>query len=258
MPAPILAPDQLAEFDRRGVLRLPGFYPRADIDLMAGRLWGDLEARFGMRRDDPESWTTTFPAQFQTLVRSGAFAALGSPALLRLADELLGPGNWDKPKVWGRPLVTFPTPSPAIPHAAWHLDINGGERLEPMPTLRVFTFLEALLPDGGGTLYVAGSHRLAIEIERARGTQVRSAQVRDQLAADHLWFANLLATPLATLRPLMGAEARVGSHHVRLEQMTAAPGDLIVMHPALLHGIAHNALNRPRLMLTEWIKRKAT
>ena len=28
------------------------------------------------------------------------------------------------------------------------------------------------------------------------------------------------------------------------------------MHPAILHGAAHNALDRPRIMLTEWIKRR--
>ena len=43
---------------------------------------------------------------------------------------------------------------------------------------------------------------------------------------------------------------------MRLEEMTGEPGDLIVMHPATLHGAAHNALDRPRLMLTEWIARR--
>jgi hypothetical protein len=34
-----LTREELDEFDRRGVLRLPGFYPKADIDSMADRLW---------------------------------------------------------------------------------------------------------------------------------------------------------------------------------------------------------------------------
>jgi hypothetical protein len=37
--------------------------------------------------------------------------------------------------------------------------------------------------------------------------------------------------------------------------MTGAPGDLVMMQPALMHGTALNALGRPRMMLTEWIKR---
>ncbi len=247
---------QLDEFERRGVVRLPGFYPKADIASMTDRLWADLEKRYGIGRDRPESWTVALPFQFQALKRSGAFGALGSPKLFDLADALLGAGCWDKPQYWGGPLVTFPTPAPSLPRPPWHLDIAGVERLSPLPILRIFVFLEPAPPHGGGTLYVAGSHRLAMEVERAHGGPVRSAQVRDRLKAEHPWFASLLTTPTADLRALVNVEARVGSHTVRLEEMTGAPGDLIVMHPAILHGAAHNGLDHPRIMLTEWIPRR--
>jgi hypothetical protein len=248
--------EQLDEFECRGVVRLPGFYPKADIDTMADRLWTDLERRYGIRRDRPESWTVVMPAQFQDLKRSGAFSALGTPRLFGLADALLGVGAWDKPAQWGAPLVTFPTPAPSLPRPPWHLDIGSVVRLSPLPILRVFTFLEPALPHGGGTLCVAGSHRLAMEIENAHGGPVRSAQVRDQLKAQHPWFTSLLTAPTADLPALMNIEARVGAHTVVLEEMTGAPGDLIIMHPAILHGTAHNALDRPRMMLTEWIPRR--
>ena len=250
-----LTPEQRDKFERRGVMRLPGFYPADEIELMADRLWADLERRFGVRRDRPETWTVTNPAGFQDLKRSGAFSALGSPRLFALADALLGAGTWEKPERWGGPLVTFPTTAPGLARPPWHLDIGGVERLDPLPTLRAFTFLEPVAPHGGGTLYVAGSHRLAMDLERARGGPVRSAKVRDRLKAEHPWFAALLATPTAELRGLINVEAQVGSHSVRLEEMTGDPGDLIVMHPAILHGTAHNALDRPRIMLTEWIPR---
>jgi hypothetical protein len=251
-----LSPEQHDEFERRGILRLPGFYPKPAIDMMADRLWANLEQRFGMRRDRPDSWTVVSPAGFQALKHSGAFAALGSAKLFRLADALLGEGGWDKPERWGGPLVTFPTPAPSLARPPWHLDVGGGEPLDPLPILRVFTFLEPAAAHGGGTLYVAGSHRLAMGIERERGARVRSAQVRDRLKAEHPWFAHLLAAPTAALRALIDVETEVGGYPIRLEEMTGAPGDLIVMHPAILHGSAHNALDRPRLMLTEWIRRR--
>src|ERR1700757_3601211 len=82
MPATFtLTTGQLEAFDRRGVLRLPGFYLKADIAVMADRLWADLERRFGMLRGQPESWTTPRPAHFQALVRSDAFDALGSSSM---------------------------------------------------------------------------------------------------------------------------------------------------------------------------------
>jgi len=223
---------------------------------MADRLWAHLEKRYCMRRGRPESWTVAGPVKVQALKHSGAFDALGSPKLFDLADALLGAGAWEKPARWGGPLITFPTPAPSLPRPPWHLDIGGVERLDPLPMLRVFTFLEPAAPHGGGTLYVAGSHRLAMDVERAHGGPVRSAQVRDRLRAEHPWFARLLAAPTASLRALMNIEARVGAHPVRLEEMTGAPGDLIIMHPAILHGVAHNALDRPRIMLTEWIRRR--
>lgn len=178
-----LTAEQFAAFEDRGVVRLPTFYPRADIDLMAYRLWSDLKARYGIRRDDPESWTVPMPAQFQALNHSGAFNALGSPKLFDLVDSVMGTGNWTRPEHWGAPLVTFPTPVPIIARPSWHLDIGGDERLMPMPTFRCFTFLEPVLPGGGGTLYVAGSHHLAMEIEHAHGGALRSAYARNRLKA---------------------------------------------------------------------------
>jgi hypothetical protein len=251
-----LTSEQHEEFDHRGVLRLPEFLRRADIDEMADRLWNDLEERYGLRRDRAESWSVSAPAQFQNLTRSGAFAALASPKLFALADALLGVGAWDEPQHWGRPLVTFPTTTPVLPRPPWHLDISGVEPLTPLPILRIFTFLENTATHGGGTLYVAGSHRFAIDIERLNGGPVRSAQVRDRLKAEHPWFASLIATPTIDLPVLLNVEAQAGPYAVRLEEMTGAPGDLIVMHPAILHGTAHNALRRPRMMLTEWIRRR--
>ena len=258
MPATFdLTPEQRAAFDRRGVLRLPGFYPGGDIDVMADRLWADLAQRFGILRDRPESWTVAMPAQFRALARSGAFNALWSRGMSGLADALLGAGAWDDPSssAWGGPLVTFPTAAPTLRRPPWHLDV-GGEPLSPLPVLRAFTFLEPAPPDGGGTLYVAGSHQLALQIEREHGGPVRSERVRDRLKAEHPYFANLLTARGADVRALMGVETQVGGHAIRLEEMTGAPGDLIVMHPATLHGTAHNALDRPRMMLTMWIRRR--
>ncbi len=105
-------------------------------------------------------------------------------------------------------------------------------------------------------MVVTGSHRLAMEMERALERPVRSAEVCKRLRGDHPWFAELLGTPAAELRALLDVEGRAGDHCVRLEEMTGAAGDLVVMHPAVLHAAAHNARERPRLMLTEWIARR--
>jgi hypothetical protein len=254
MPHPLTA-DQQDEFARRGVLSLPGFFPTADIAIMRDRLWADLETRYGLMRRDASSWPTSPPSQFQTLRRSGAFAALASPKLFALADALIGPGRWAAPEHWGAPLVTFPSLAPVLPRPPWHLDIGGQEPLSPLPTLRIFTFLEPVGARGGGTLYVAGSHHHALACERFHGAPVRSAQVRDWLKR-HPWFDRLLATPTESLRCLIDVEAQIGAHAVALGEMTGQPGDLIIMHPALLHAPNHNGCDRPRMMLTDSLHRR--
>jgi hypothetical protein len=174
-----------------------------------------------------------------------------------LADALLGVGAWDAPRDWAHPLVTFPSPAPHLRRPPWHLDAGALLYLRPLPILRTFTFLEPVLPGGGGTLYVAGSHRLALEIDDAReGPVLRSRDIRGRLQADHPWFAALFAATSAKVRDLVGAEAQAGGQAVSLEEMTGAAGDLIVMHPAVLHATAPNALHRPRMMLTTWIHRR--
>ncbi|WP_375269363.1 phytanoyl-CoA dioxygenase family protein [Phenylobacterium sp.] len=251
----VLTIQQRDKFAGTGVLRLDDFYPAADIATMRCRLWGDLERRYILGRDQPQTWSVAMPAGFGPLRRSGAFAAVGSPELRAVADALFGLSCWAEPDAWGLPLVTFPTAAPVLPRPPWHLDIGGLERLSPLPALKVFTFLDEVEPGGGGTLYVAGSHLLALDLERRNGTPVRSAEVRDGLKT-HSWFADLLATPSADLAAMVGAGAQIGAHPVRLEEMSGAPGDLIIMHPAVLHGTAHNARSRPRMMLMETLKRR--
>lgn len=255
--ASILTPEQSDAFDRLGVVRLPGFYPAADMRAMADRLWADIEHRFGMLRGQPDSWTLASPAQFQALVRSGAFDALGSGKMAELADALLGAGAWDPPAHWGLPLVTFPAPKWGLPRPPWHLDTGACRYLTPMPILRAFTFLEPVRPGGGGTLVVSGSHRLALEMDRAPdGSIMRSAEVRKRLSAEQPWFARLLAAPGVAYRELMNLDAQCGRHTVRLEEMAGAPGDVILMHPAVLHALAHNALDQPRMMVTISVYRR--
>jgi hypothetical protein len=253
----ILTPAQQEDFDRIGVLRLPGLLPIADVAAMAHALWADLASRYAIVRDDPATWITVRPAQFQALKRSCAFAALGSPRVRALADSLLGAGAWEAPRRWGQPLVTFPSPAWNLPRVMWHLDYPVGDKGERLTAVKLFAFLEPVLPHGGGTLVVAGSHKVATALSRGAGRPARSADMRERLKAEHPWFARLWATPGDEVRALLGVPSDVGGVTVEVQEMTGAPGDLVLMHPAMLHGLAHNALERPRMMLTQGLERRS-
>lgn len=257
MPHPFrLTGAQRDALDLTGALRLPGFFPAADIEAMAAEVWDDLARRFGMLRGRPDTWTTVRPSQFAALARTGAFAALGSAEMHALADALLGAGAWAPPKRWGLPLVTFPAPAWDMPRVMWHLDYSVTDPAWPLPALKLFVFLEPVAPHGGGTLYVAGSHRVAVAVTRRMSRPTPSAKVRERLEAQHRWFAQLWATPGDEVRSLLGAPAQVGGVEVCVQEMTGDPGDLVIMHPAVLHGLAYNALDRPRMMLTHGLARR--
>jgi hypothetical protein len=244
-----------AAFETTGVLRLPGFYAAEAVAPMADAVWADMATRLGVQRERPETWTTIRPGRFKRLTDGAPFSAIGSPDLARLADALLGEGAWTRPRHWGQPLVTLPAAQWDLPRVLWHFDLPGDDYRAPLPGLRLFTFLERVAPNGGGTLYIAGSHRLALQIAEATGP-IPSANLRDVLKARHRWFSDLCAATGEETRRFIGEAVSLSGIDVSVEEMTGAPGDLIVMHPLMLHGVAHNASADPRLMLSTSVWRK--
>lgn len=248
-----LSSEQRAAFDHEGVLRIPGLFPADQIAAMADLLWADLGKRFGMQRDRPESWTDERPAKYQALIRAGAFDALG-PRIVAVADAFLPGGNWEIPKHFGLPLVTFPTGPWDVPHSTWHVDVPPSDCLGGLPVFRVFTFLEPVLARGGGTCYVAGSHRVMIDRARhaAAGERLRSADIKALLRREEPWFAALFAPGGGSRERRFCVDVGVARGiEVHVREMTGEPGDAVVMHPAMLHAVAPNGRNRPRLMLTQ-------
>lgn len=153
----MLSPDQRQEFDRSGLLRLPQAVPSADTERMRERLWEFLADTQAISRHDPGTWPVEGPQGFQKLTRSGAFAGMAADSVLGACRELCTDLHWESADRWGRPLLTFPrTGTWSVPTASWHID--GG--IGPKPGLTVFCYLNRVEPDGGGTVVLAGSHRL--------------------------------------------------------------------------------------------------
>jgi Phytanoyl-CoA dioxygenase (PhyH) len=249
----VLSPVQQAEFDRRGLLRLPGALTGTDVGEMRDRVWSHLWQTYGARPERSETWPATTPAHFQTLIGTGAFDPMATPAIRAAVDTLLGPPGWREPNHWGRPLVTFPqrgTPW-RLPATGWHMD-SAGRPGDPL--LVLFACLAAVRSRGGGTLVVTGSHRLTAPGRRYAG--LRSADVRARLAGDHPWFRDLLTRgdePARTER-LLSSGSRIDGADLRIDELAGDAGDVFVMHPRLLHAVAPNALDVPRLMLLQFIE----
>jgi Phytanoyl-CoA dioxygenase (PhyH) len=253
----MLSPAQRAEFDRRGILRLPAAIPPAEVTAMRERVWRHLLDKDGIHPDRPGTWPAAPPAQFQKLTGTGAFDAMATSPLTAAIDGLLGAGQWQRPAHWGRPLVTFPRPGTAwdVPASDWHLDTQDLE----LTMLAVFAHLAPVRSRGGGTLVITGSHRLTT----ARGPQaanapVRSREVKAYLRTLHPWLHDLWnpSSDTGRIHRYLTEGADVDGVHVQVEELTGEPGDAVIMHPRLLHVVAPNSLDTPRLMLLQFVHRR--
>jgi len=253
----MLSSAQRDQFDRRGILRLPATIPPAEVTAMRQRLWQHLLDTHAIHPDRPATWTVHTPAQFQKLTGTGAFDAMATGQLRAVINGLLGPGRWQRPAHWGRPLVTFPAPGTAwdVPTSGWHLDSQDLE----LTMLAVFAHLAPVRPHGGGTLVVTGSHRLTTPSgPQAGNAPVRSREVKAHLSTVHPWLRDLWKGDVDTdrIHRYLTAGADIDGVHVQVEELTGEPGDAVIMHPRLLHVVAPNSLHTPRIMLLQFLHRR--
>jgi hypothetical protein len=193
---------QQSEFERLGLIQLPHAIPEREVATMCDRVWSDLAQRHRVDRTDRKTWTVRQPTGFQALSSLGAFTPLACPTVCDALDELFGSGGWKRPRHWGQPLVTFPDSEPQwyVPHKQWHLDLPPRSSDLACPGVRVFAFLSSVLPRGGGTLVVTGSHRLVQELAARAGNTLRSPEVRKRLMASDPWFRGLCSSDESTHR----------------------------------------------------------
>lgn len=241
-PRDLFTADRAEAYARDGVVRLPGAIPIQDIETMAATLKRKLAAR-------PQR--TARPSKLSS--RIGEFDAMASPAVRAVLDVILG--QWEEPAHWGLPLVSFHTGEKAwdVPREHWHIDL--GARPGNLRIARIFAFLAPSRPGGGGTGYVMGSHRLFEALFEETGGALPSAQARQRLEARSPWFAALSSRGEQgeRVRRFMAAGCELDGVQVRVGEMLGESGDVILMHPLMLHSPMPNVLETPRMMLTQFV-----
>lgn len=258
-----LSPAQRQIFFDRGTLRLNSAFPDADAARMVDRIWGLLEDKYGLRREDPATWTEKQPTGFQSLTRSGAFQAIVGPSLIDALKDLLGNAEWNSTRTWGVPLVTFPESGRMwdVPKNQWHLDFPARGSADELPGIRVLAFIAPVEARSGGTVVAVGSHRLVKHlVARGLAHEGQSTVLRDSLASSHSWFRNLwseAALDKDRASCLMADGERIEGVDVRVDELTGATGDIILMHPWTFHAPAPNCSWMPRMMVSHSVFRKA-
>jgi len=254
----MLTVGQRNEFEEFGLIHLPGAVAKSDAAKMCDLLWATLAKQHNMHRDAPQTWNAGGAYGIQVPARSGAFSAMGSVIVRSALDDLFGPDSWEQqPRQWGQPLVTFPSPGMRwdVPYASWHLDAPAPSSAPKLPGVIVFVFLAPVLDRGGGTVILAGSHRLvetfaasADSREEGRSADVRKAFIRTEPWLRALWSRGDRAD---RVQRFMIDGAAIRGISVKVVELTGEAGDAIIWHPWLFHAAASNCRSLPRLLLRQ-------
>ncbi len=139
-----------------------------------------------------------------------------------------------------------------MPHVGWHQDWGFDRDCEPVRFFKAFAFLNHVDVGGGGTLVVRGSHLLAGRYGEGRveDDDGRVIKGSDRLYVECDWLRELL-TPgddAARRRRFLDEATEVDGVRLKVIELTGNPGDVVIVHPWLIHAIAPNAATVPRFM----------
>lgn len=250
-----LTAEDHTQFDECGWVRIPHAFAADAAAAMRDVVWRALEKR-GTLRDDPSTWTVEAPFHLQGLKGAPQFGAVGTTRTLAAITEVLGTEDWPRPRDWGAFFLLFPAPRPwNVPHAAWHIDAPYDDPLAPPAGLKVHALFGNVEPRAGGMTVIEGSHRVVAHVMSTSpppaGTS--AARIRKHLMASDPWFKELSTPgdPPQRIAQFADTTTEVFGAQVRVAEMTGHGGDVILMHPLLLHTRPTNAGSQPRFLVNK-------
>lgn len=225
-------------FRTHGWLRIPGAFSAHEAAAMRDVVWRALAA-VGILRDDPTTWVEERPHHLQHLKSDPVFRAVASERTLAAIDEVLCGQPWKRPSDWGAFFIVLPAGRPwDVAADGWHLDADYAGPLEPPRGVKVHAMFGDVEPRAGGMNIISGSHRLVHRwfVEHPPRAGAKAAELRASVHR-HPYLRDLCAGG--------DASARIKRFHENVEEVdgiplqvlenTATAGDVILMHPLLLH-----------------------
>ena len=240
-------------FVEHGWLRVCAAFSADEANAMRAAAWRAL-AEAGISQDDPATWTRERPEHLQHLKDDPVFQAVGSPRLLEAIDMALEGQTYASPKHWGACFLGFPTRDAwNVPSRGWHIDANYLSALSPPAGVRTHALFGDVACYAGGTLIVSGSHRLVHQYfkDHPPPPGTRGAEYRRRLCG-HPYIAALHTDGDArerVARFIRRAEEHDGIS-LRVVENAGAAGDVILLHPLLLHVATPNNGSSPRFLLS--------
>ena len=246
--------DQTIEhFHIHGWMRVRAAFSADEATAMRAAVWSAL-ADVGISRSEPSTWTKERPEHLQHLKNHPAFRAVGSVRLLQAIVAALEGQAYERPRNWGACFLAFPSQRPwNVPSGGWHIDANYMSALSPPLGVRTHALFGDVAPRAGGTLIVSGSHRLVHTYFKdhppppgARGVDYR------RLLQGHPYLRDLHTEGDARERAgrFMDRSEDHDGIPLRVVENAGTAGDVILLHPLVLHVATPNTGNAPRFLLS--------
>jgi phytanoyl-CoA dioxygenase PhyH len=246
--------DVKKRFDEYGFAKVPAAFPTASATAMREQVWSIL-IKHGIQATDRTTWRSPLPeacrSELNMLTPKGTFDSAASPGLINAIDHVLGFSHWRKPDHWFSTLVTFPGARTwDIPRKPWHIDFDTrGARL---PGLRLLAFIGEVRAHSGGTLVLQNSDRVIHRLVLTGNQFHSSVDLHRLLAGYHPLLRILLSDEQAADRiERLSKGTDIDGSLIRVVELTGSPGDVVIMHPWLLHSAAPNCGGLPRMMLKQ-------
>ena len=136
-----------------------------------------------------------------------------------------------------------------VPRNIWHLDMPRSRSIGP-PGPEMFTFLNKVEPKGGGTLILAGSHRLLNDVDYLSSKGVKRKLKR------HAYFRELTVKGDGDRSRFLEEIGYIDNVPVKVVELTGDPGDVYFVDLRLLHSLGANTSDQPRMMIAQRMPRQ--
>ena len=245
--------DTFEHFRVHGWMRVRAAFSVDEAAAMRAAAWRAL-AKVGIRRSEPSTWTKERPEHLQHVRDDPAFRTVGSARLLEAIDAALEGQAYEKPRNWGALFLAFPSNQAwNVPCHGWHIDANYLSALSPPAGVRTHALFGDVAGRAGGTLIVSGSHRLVHRYFNDNPTPpgARGADYR-KLLQGHPYIRCLHTEGDVDERAarFIGRAEEHGGISLQVVENTGAAGDVILLHPLVLHVATPNTSKTPRLLLS--------
>jgi len=245
--------DTFEHFRQHGWMRVRAAFSVDDAAAMRAAAWRAL-AQVGIMEGDPLTWSKERPEHLQQVKNDPAFRAVGGARVLTAIGAALEGQAYEEPKNWGALFLAFPSGATwNVPSRGWHADANYLSELSPPEGVRTHALFGDVAGRGGGTLIVSGSHRLVHQYFKQHppppGT--RGAEYR-QLLQGHPYLRDLHTEGDGDERVarFMDRAEEHGGLALQVVENTGAAGDVLLLHPLVLHVATANIGKQPRFLLS--------